>query len=289
VLKGGLSALVGPGPVDLNDVDILLPEAAAAALATILDERGHGAIFSTAQHLGARIMPNALPVEIHLSLDADGSPPAERVWRGLTPVPGCSGLHALAPADHLWHVLRHAVVDHPNRRGRLRDVIVVADAVAACGAEELTGLKTRVDQHEYATPLGDVLAMAHAMSTGVPTADRFRHLALAHYLVRQLTRRLPVSTARARDLAEWTFALLLGRRERRALWIHQVWQRTLEPSPYRFIAWLEHRFPRLGRAWRVSVRAAYRALLVASALPIAGAVKLMGSRDLPATRTPESS
>lgn len=288
VLKGGLSALVGPGPVDLNDVDILLPEAAAAALATILDERGHGAIFSTAQHLGARIMPNALPVEIHLSLDADGAPPAERVWHGLTPVPGCSGLHALAPADHLWHVLRHAVVDHPNRRGRLRDLIVVADAVAACGAEELAGLKTRVDQHEYATPLGDVLAMAHAMSTGTPTADRFRHLALAHYLVRQVTRRLPVSTPCARDLAEWTFALLLGRRESRALWIHQVGQRTLEPSPYRFIAWLEHRFPRLGRAWRVSVRAAYRALLVASALPIAGAVKLMGSRVPSATRSPES-
>jgi hypothetical protein len=287
VLKGGLSALVGPGPVDLNDVDILVPKAAAGALATVLDDRGHGAIFSTAQHLGARILPNALPVEIHISLEADGALPAERVWQGLTPVPGCPGLHALAPADHLWHVLRHAVVDHPNRRGRLRDLLVVSDAVAACGPEELAQLESRVDQHEYTTPLRDVLAMAAAMSTSTPLTDRFRQLALAHYLVRQVTGRLPVSTARARDLAEWTFALLLGRRERRALWIHQVWQRTLEPSPYRFIAWLEQRFPRLGRAWRVSIRSAYRALLVAGAVPIACAVKVICARSLPATPTPE--
>jgi len=278
VLKGGLCAVQGDAPVDLTDVDILLPPGPAEDMAHALDTRGYRAIFSTAQHLGARILPGGLAVEVHLSLESDGTPPPAEVWAGLAPIAGYAGLYRLSPADHLWHVLRHAVVDHPNRRGRIRDLLVIADAVTACGPEELAHVQALADRHDYAPPLREVLAVALSIAGGTIPHDPFRSLALGHYSLRRVIGGLPVSAALARDLAEWTFALLLGQRECRALWRHQVWQETLDPSPYRFIAWMERRVPRLGRAWRIAVRTAYRTALVTCAVPIACVVRVMSTQ-----------
>lgn len=122
--------------------------------------------------------------------------------------------------------------------------------------------------------------MALDISRESPPADLFRQVAITHYMVRGLTQRLPISQERSRDVAESTIALVLGRRERRALWRQRVWQTTQEHSPYRFIAWVERRSPPLGRAWRVSIRSAYRAGVLAAALPIAGMAAYLCRRTL---------
>lgn len=277
VLKGGCS-IFADHPLDLVDIDLLLPSDQARSLAGALDARGHEATFSNPQHLRARLMPQALPIEIHLTLEPSGAPPEERLWRGITPLPSRPGLWQLSPVEHLWHVLRHATVDHPSRRGRLRDLLLIADGASACSQSELTEVMTRVDQHEYRSPLRDVLTMALEISRDRPPTDRFLPVAMTHYTIRAVTQRLRLSQVRSRDLAEWTFALVLGPRERRALWRLRVLQTTQEPSPYRFIAAVEERFPRVGRAWRVSVRSAYRTGVMMTALPIAGMARYLTYR-----------
>ncbi len=269
VLKGAHGVFAGD-PLDLSDIDVLLPSEQALALAAALDARGHEATFSNPQHLRARLTPQALPIEIHVTLDQRGGPPEERLWHGLTPIPSCPSLYRLSPAEHLWHVLRHATVDHATRRGRVRDLLLIADATSACDDADLATVRTRVHQHEYASTLDAVLTMALDISTGLAPADRFQRIAFAHYLVRGLTRRLSISHERSRDVAEATLALVQGWRESRALWRQRVLQTTQERSPYRFIGWVERRAPVLGRAWRVSVRSAYRAGVMTAALPIAG-------------------
>ncbi len=277
VLKGGCSTH-GDDPLDLSDLDGLLPSDHATSLAAALDARGHEATFSTPQHLRARLTPQALPVEIHVTLDPHGAPAEEWLWHGITPIPTNPGLWRLSPVEHLWHVLRHATVDHPSRRGRLRDLLLIADAASACAQDELAEVTTRINRHEYAAPLGDVLTMALDLSKGCLVVDRFRPVAITHYLVRGLTRRLGMSPARSRDVAESTFALVLGARERRALWRQRVLQTTQDRSPYRVIAAVEARFPRLGRAWRVSVRSAYRTGVLVTALPIAVMARYLSHR-----------
>ncbi|NNG16190.1 MAG: hypothetical protein HKM89_06875, partial [Gemmatimonadales bacterium] len=273
VLKGGWYVLHEDGALDLNDIDVLLPDDHARAFAAVLDELGHKTTFSNPRHLSARVAPQKLPVEIHLSLETGGGSPAKSLWRGIVSVPSAPGLWRLSPGDHLWHVLHHATVDHPNRRGRLRDLVLIASAVGECSQNELESVRTMVDRHGYASPLQEVFTMAIDMSTGRAPRDRCWRVALSHYLVRGLTQRLRVSPARSRDLAEATVAAVLGRRERRALWEQRIRQITLEPSNYRFIAWVEERTPRLGRAWRVTVRTAYRTVVSLAAMPLAGAAK----------------
>jgi hypothetical protein len=268
--------------VDLSDIDVLLPNDHATSLATALDARGHEATFSNPQHLRARLTPQALPVEIHVTLDQSGAPPEERLWHGITPIPSAPGLWRLSPSEHLWHVLRHSTVDHASRRGRLRDLLLIVDAASACTQDNLAEVLARVGQHECASPLRDVLTMALDISRNSPPADRFRPVAITHYMVRGLTQRLGMSQAVSRDVAESTFALVLGARERRALWKQRVLQTTQERSPYRFIAGVEERFPRLGRAWRVSVRSAYRAGVLVTALPIAGMARYLVHRTMAA-------
>jgi hypothetical protein len=281
VLKGGCRSL-DDDPLDLSDIDVLLPNDHAISLAAALDARGHEATFSNPQHLRARLSPQALPVEIHVTLDPSGAPPEERLWHGITPITSNPGLWRLSPVEHLWHVLRHATVDHSSRRGRLRDLLLIADAASACTQDDLTEVTTRVEQHEDASPLGDVLTMALDISRNRTPADRFRPVAITHYMVRGLTQRLGMPQGLSRDVAEATFALVLGARERRALWRQRVLQTTQERSPYRFIAAVEERFPRLGRVWRVSVRSVYRTGVLVTALPIAAMARYLSHRSMAA-------
>jgi hypothetical protein len=231
-----------------------------------------------------------LPIEIHVTLDQRGGPPEERLWHGITPLASCPNLWRLSPAEHLWHVLRHATVDHATRRGRVRDLLLIADATSACDHADLTSVKTRVHQHEDASTLDAVLTMALDISGGIAPADQFQRIAFTHYLVRGLTRRLSISQERSRDVAEATLALVQGWRESRALWRQRVLQTTQERSPYRFIGWVERRAPVLGRAWRVSVRSAYRAGVMTAALPIAGMAAYLSRRAVvggaPASQAP---
>ena len=159
VLKGGWCVL-GDDPLDLSDIDVLLPGDQATTLAAALDARGHEATFSNPQHLRARLTPQALPVEIHLTLDPSGRPPEERLWHGITPVPSTPGLWRLSPAEHLWHVVRHATVDHPSRRGTAPRSPPDRGRGLDLHLGDLAEVTTRVERHESRSTLRDVLTMA---------------------------------------------------------------------------------------------------------------------------------
>jgi len=70
VLKGGVAALISPAPVDVQDVDVLVPPLQAERLAGLLDEEGFlGTGPAGTAHLAQRISPNAVQIEVHFALN----------------------------------------------------------------------------------------------------------------------------------------------------------------------------------------------------------------------------
>ncbi|HYR11858.1 MAG TPA: nucleotidyltransferase family protein, partial [Longimicrobium sp.] len=185
VLKGGVTVL-GADPLDVLDVDVLVrPDQArevAAALEQVGGHRPHGADAAPGTpgtfHLSGRAAPDAIQVEVHYALPYAGEVDP---WAGAVPA-GLPGILRLAPAAHLWHVLVHGVVHHPERRSTLREMLLLAAAVAACGADDLAGVEARAAAHPDAPLLLHALQAARALSLGRP-ADPFRAAAALAYLV----------------------------------------------------------------------------------------------------------
>lgn len=277
VLKGGIPAFTRQNPVDLVDVDILLPKRDAHELAAALDDRGYSSGFSSARHMTGRLGPNGSKVEIHVTLDRQGSATSEDVWSRAVPLAGANNLWQLAPADHLWHVLTHSTLDHPMRRGRLRDLVLTASAIEQCTENDLAVVRDRIGHHEKSDLLNGQLEMANSILSHELPSDPFRAVALNHYMVHAGLRRLKLSPKWFVDIEPSAFALLQGPEERRQLWADTRLV-SLAPSPHFFISWVENRSPKLGRAWRVFVRTVHRATMFIVALPIATAVRRMRFR-----------
>lgn len=277
VLKGGVSAFTRQNPVDLVDVDILLPNRDAHELATALDDEGYSTGFSSARHMKGRFGPNGSKVEIHVTLDRQGSATSEDVWSRAVPLAGADNLWQLAPSDHLWHVVTHSTLDHPMRRGRLRDVVVTASAIEQCTEDDLAMVRSRIGCHKKSELLEALLHMADSILSHELPSDRFQAIAINHYLVHAGLRRLKLPPRWFADLEPSVFALLQGPEERRQLWADTRLV-SLAPSPHSFISWVGNRSLKLGRAWRVFVRMVHRATMFIVALPIAGAVKRLRLR-----------
>jgi len=169
VLKGG-AALHDPArAVGAKDIDLLLPTSQAEILLSALDQRGWRRVGeSTGLHFGERIREGRPPVEIH---PLEAIPLDQGVLDQTTPHPLFPGLRLLASVDQAHHVAIHQVHQHPSHRGRLRDLLLLADALkaappASAGADQ-------------ATP--EVIAMAEAIRDRRPTADRFEELAAVWY------------------------------------------------------------------------------------------------------------
>ena len=69
-----------------------------------------------------------------------GAPARGRASRGTD---GAPGLFRLVPGDHLFHVLFHNVVQHAYARGRIRDLLTIADAATQCAPPELEAVLRR--------------------------------------------------------------------------------------------------------------------------------------------------
>src|SRR5690349_21484182 len=131
VLKGGVAALVSPAPVDLTDVDVLVRAPDAERLAALLEGEGlHATGPAGTAHLAQRVAPNDVHVEVHFGLNEFELDDA--IWSRARPVDRVAGLSRLGAADHLWHLLLHTVVIHSYRRGALRDVLLIAEAIGDC-------------------------------------------------------------------------------------------------------------------------------------------------------------
>lgn len=193
VLKGGACVLGGGGDVDVRDLDLLLTLDQAREIAAVLDAGGYTRADSElppgsagAHELAGRMSPSGMVVELHFALPAgDGLPDP---WSATVPLP-LPALRRLANADHLWHVVVHALLHHPERRGALRDVLVGARAMAWCSADEIRRVEHRVRAHPAAPLLARMLEMVRALAAGGGVADTFAREAATSYLLYGFKRR----------------------------------------------------------------------------------------------------
>ncbi len=273
VLKGGVAALTSTAPVDLNDVDVLVRPPDAERLAALLDQDGfHAAGPGGTVHLAQRVAPNAVDIEVHFALsDVELN---EAMWSRARPLDGVAGLSRLGPADFLWHVLVHSVVTHPHRRGSLRDVLLMADALNDCSAAQVQQVERLIAGHPLVQPLSDVLAMARELRDGVAVRDRFQREAAANYVLRGPLAWLGFSRFWSTAFVRALFSEIGSAVDRRHEWA-TAWNRPDFVSPWGFAARFERRAPRLGRLCRNAVKVARLMVCRVVAWPVAGAVRVL--------------
>jgi anti-sigma factor RsiW len=132
----------------------------------------------------------------------------------------------------VWDVLVHVTVDHTHRRGRIRDVLLLADAIADCSPDDRDILARRTAAHPAGRAMEAQLTMAQAIGDKTPVVDTFEGVALTNYVVRGRTRRRePARHARSRTQPR-LFAMLGGSIERRYFLAQQI-AIPMEPSATR--------------------------------------------------------
>jgi hypothetical protein len=248
VMKGAVAVLRRGAP-DLSDVDVYASAPEAAVLAEEIDRMGYRAVGAPGAHaLRLRAAADSLPVEVHTSIPGTHGAPERR----LGPAPALPGLCVLHPADHLWYVLHHATEQHAERRGALRDLLVLADALDACGAEDRREVERWIAGHWRPELPRRMLEMAEGLRRreGAP-ADPFRLDAAGRYVGARWMARAP---------AKETLLVVLGRAitsgvARRGGFPCDQGSATLDlPSGYPFLAWMRRRVPRAERWARLAIR-----------------------------------
>lgn len=248
VMKGAVAVLRRGAP-DLSDVDVYASAAEAAVLAEEIDRLGYRAVGAPGAHaLRLRATPDSLPVEVHTSIPGTHGAPERR----LVPAPSLPELRVLHPADHLWYVLHHATEQHAERRGALRDLLVLADAMDACGPDDRREVDRWTAEHWRPELFRRVLQMAEALRRrdGAP-ADSFRLDAAGRYVGVGWMERTP---------AHETLRIVLARSiisgvARRGGFPCDQGSATLDlPSGYPLLAWMRRRAPRAERLARLAIR-----------------------------------
>ena len=274
LLKGTAAVAGGDTAVDLVDIDLLLKPDQARAFAAALDRRGYRPIEgSTPRHLAGRSNGGAVSIEIHTTLSEDGAPAPETVWTGLRQLKGSPELHRLGAADHLWHMLTHIALDHPNRQAHLRELLLVAGAVDECATDEMADVGRRIAGHAQCETLWRTLLASRDLIAGV---DSQAVVAAKVYAVRRVLRSVRMPRILCPYVYEWAFALFFGKAARRRLW-KRIWQPSLEPSLFGPVRWLETKAGRIGTVMRRVLRLGRAALAIAVAIPAAAAARRTAS------------
>jgi hypothetical protein len=248
LLKGGAAIAEGKH-VQLSDLDILVGADDLEAITAWLNDTGYqdSGLAPSVQHLPLRIAREALPIEIHTRLTCFHDVAAVRA-RAI-PMPALPGLWRLSPADHCWHTLAHAVLQHPERRGRLRELFLLADAMNVCEADgTLAQVQTEMHAHERRDVLMRMCAMADALRTERPIVDAFAMASLRKYVFfRRYANRSTYFRVRAARIigGEVSFTGAIADDLRVT---HDV------PSTSATVNWLAHRVPWLGRGVRLALR-----------------------------------
>lgn len=265
VLKGGTSILGGGTEVDVRDMDLLVSREHALPFAAALDAAGYqrGEVElrpgAPGRHeLAGRKRPNGMLVEVHYAL-----PPvsADVNVAATGPLP-LAPFRRLAPTEHLWHVLTHGALHHPERRGSLRDLVVAATAVGWCTPDEVAAAVRRAEARGDAPALARMLEMARAMNGDGELADLFtREAATAYLLYAYWVRRRPREHALL-ALGRTAHALTAANGEYGRLWVGTPV--SAFSRGYAGHRWIDRHVPLAGAAGRALWRAAH---LAAAAVP----------------------
>jgi len=220
VMKGGVLVPDPARAVDVADLDLLLRPGEGRRLAARLDQ-GLGYVALQADpdpragmaHLGQRVTPHHVQVEIHERVS--GLDAAEALVERAQPLEGVPGVFRLHPRDHLRHLLEHGVRSHPDRRGSLRDLLLVASEAGA--GPQLPAEFTDGGQGG-AQAVRNTLEMARALADGRAPRDAFVAEAAARYLMLRHLSWWAGSTNFARDLGGALATLVAHPREYAWLW-----------------------------------------------------------------------
>lgn len=277
VLKGGVNA-VGPECVDLNDIDILLPEERAKRLTDSLVHDGYRrSAHSSVDHFRGLSREGEILIEIHPRIIVIETHHGGYHETGLQEIPEIPGLWRLASVDHVWHILTHIVAGHPARRGRIRDLLLLRHAVATCSEADLQAVVRRVEGHELTDALRATLRHALQWLKEVPTDDPFRDVALASYMLglrrSNRSRIYPISGR----INQCVFGLLLGPVERRAVW-KEVGAEFADFSGHRSIRSLQRVNPQIAGIVHDLARVVTRAVSFARAWPVAASIRRRSAR-----------
>jgi hypothetical protein len=274
-LKGGLAAGQGRS-LHLLDIDVLARGAHAAALAAALAERIGDSTegVATARHLAPMGSRLGLPLEVHTSIDNRWMALTTDAWTRVRPLAGVPGVWRLHPRDHLTHLLIHSVIDHPERRGRLRDTLLIRQALAECDPDDLAIVAAGLARTPYASPLAQQLEFARDLAAQAP--DPFEPAAFVRFwfMLRERPERraVPVWSTIQPTIRVWTMGLTSGWVNRQ-WWLDGVLAGSDVPSKLRLTAWLERTVPLAGRAVRLVQRALHYAGAYAVAWPLSRAIR----------------
>jgi hypothetical protein len=261
------------------DLDVLVPEARLGETSQFLEARGYRGLRG---HVAAReIHPMHVPavgrpgetlVEVHFNL-GDGLPVDGPMWEAIRPHPVHVGISRLSAERHAWHLVWHSAVFHPDRRGQLGDLLLIAEALSDLDSAGRSWLETQVAAHPGVGALRRTLRMADAFRKGGTPQDEFRAVAAVQYRLR-VTRALHRLPARlAKQLEAQSFELVEGG-SAAALW-RQLVLTDGAPSARPWLHGFERTAPRLARSARVTVRAAVFML----SFPVARVLSRLGARD----------
>jgi len=279
VLKGGRALLDDPEAVyQLADLDLLVPPEQLSEVAAWFDSQGLSTSNSRARkHLGPRYADGALPVEVHWTINDDGSAVSDSLWESTIPL--SNGLLGLSPLEHAWHVLYHEAVSHLGRRGQLRGLDLLARALNSCPLDDLDRLHHRAVSDRFAQPLGSFLCMATQALGGEPVTDRFELMAFTRYFIHvAISRSRWNNRMNAKKAAQAVFAVQAGREEFSLF----LYTRPSERSPRRImqslIGPLDRVSTRLGGGTGVLIRRMFRIAVASIALPTALWIRFVWKR-----------
>jgi hypothetical protein len=182
VFKGG-AVIAQPArrAIDLGDVDVLVPNASLRALWTALDGDGWrpSEVPGTRsiddlldrEHLAALHPPGiGLPIELHRSVSYT-IPPATADTTHAVPLPGFARLRRMDDLEYLVLLLRHSVAHHPHRRGHIRDLVMIADELAAHERTLTDTVRRALAGDPYQPELDVMLDQARRLADGEVVVD----------------------------------------------------------------------------------------------------------------------
>jgi hypothetical protein len=160
VLKGGAAAAAGE-LVDLGDLDILVDPGQIGEVTAALDRLGferQGLDHAAPHHLAARVMPNARHIEVHHTLK--GGAGLEAFLDAAIPLEGEPRLLRQGPADHLRYLLLHSTIQHPERTGRIRDLLLIGHALRSASPAEIATVEGELARGELVDREAGAVALA---------------------------------------------------------------------------------------------------------------------------------
>lgn len=250
-LKGAVAAAARI-PIDVSDIDVVTHPDHAPALAAALDARGYAPYGAGSRsHLAARLKPGGIQIEVHHALALIEDLPA--FLNRAVPLDSIPGLFVPAPADHLWHLLVHSVLYHPDRRGRIRDLLLIRHAAVDAPPDAVRVVERRIAAHADAAPLRAALAMARELDHPPGPSERFARITRDKYFLACQRFPLPRGHVRRKLLAH-TASFLDGTTSLANQIRRVATAPVMDPTTIRPIAWLMRYAPRIGGLCRRLMR-----------------------------------